>query len=525
MLRVATLQAANCLHPPPLPGLHASLRGATADQFLIRHGPREGRESPARAVGVNRRKWPNPSTAHWCFSPAARIPASAWPGRSSATPASRRWASTMASGTRWSWRPRRRGARGDGAAVSGLGGAARAPTTCSTSRAFGAIGETAMTAEQAIEITEKGLPSTFVPGRNLVFLTYAAALADRLGLEDPGRRHVRDRLLRLSGLPARHDRCDGERAGARHGARLPDQDAADAADQGRDLGAGQGPGRRGPGRADPRATATPATSAGATPMHDWGAGCGACPACELRANGWHDWVRDGGRRWPLASMTYSVKEIFLTLQGEGGQAGRAAVFCRFAGCNLWSGPRAGPRQAPSAPSATPTSSGSTAPGGGKFAHRRGPGRPRSPRPGRGPPENRLVVLTGGEPLLQLDAPLIEALHAAGFSIAVETNGTIAAPRRRRLDLRQPQGRRAAGPDHRPGAEAGLSAGRRRSGPLRAPGVRALLAAADGRAGPRGGDARGHRLLPRPPSLAFKPADAQIPRHPVTSGRRPKPQIQ
>jgi len=124
-------------------------------------------------------------------------------------------------------------------------------------------------------------------------------------------------------------------------------------------------------------------------------------------------------------MTYSVKEIFLTLQGEGGQAGRAAVFCRFSGCNLWSGREEDRSQAVCTFCDTDFV-GVDGPGGGKF------------RSGRelaeavaaawsGPAENRLVVCTGGEPLLQLDAELVEALHRAGFSIAVETNGVLAAP--------------------------------------------------------------------------------------------------
>jgi 7-carboxy-7-deazaguanine synthase (Cx14CxxC type) len=124
-------------------------------------------------------------------------------------------------------------------------------------------------------------------------------------------------------------------------------------------------------------------------------------------------------------MTYSVKEIFLTLQGEGGQAGRAAVFCRFAGCNLWSGlerDRAG-----AVCSFCDTDFvGTDGPGGGKFRTAAALAAAVAAA-WSGPPENRLVVLTGGEPLLQLDAPLVDALHAAGFSIALETNGTLPAP--------------------------------------------------------------------------------------------------
>jgi len=124
-------------------------------------------------------------------------------------------------------------------------------------------------------------------------------------------------------------------------------------------------------------------------------------------------------------MTYSVKEIFLTLQGEGGQAGRAAVFCRFAGCNLWSG-REVDRAHAVCNFCDTDFVGIDGPGGGRF---------KSPedlaaaveRQWEGGADDRLVVCTGGEPLLQLDAPLIDALHARGFAIAVETNGTLPAP--------------------------------------------------------------------------------------------------
>ena len=124
-------------------------------------------------------------------------------------------------------------------------------------------------------------------------------------------------------------------------------------------------------------------------------------------------------------MTYSVKEIFLTLQGEGGQAGRAAVFCRFAGCNLWTG-REQDRAGAVCRFCDTDFIGTDGPGGGKFAT---PAALAAAVAAAwvGPPQHRLVVLTGGEPLLQLDPPLIEALHARMFTIAVETNGTIAPP--------------------------------------------------------------------------------------------------
>jgi 7-carboxy-7-deazaguanine synthase len=124
-------------------------------------------------------------------------------------------------------------------------------------------------------------------------------------------------------------------------------------------------------------------------------------------------------------MTYSVKEIFLTLQGEGGQAGRVAVFCRFAGCNLWTG-REQDRASAVCRFCDTDFVGTDGPGGGKFTTPTALAEAVSGA-WEGPPENRLVVLTGGEPLLQVDPALIDALHAAGFAIALETNGTIVAP--------------------------------------------------------------------------------------------------
>ena len=124
-------------------------------------------------------------------------------------------------------------------------------------------------------------------------------------------------------------------------------------------------------------------------------------------------------------MTYSVKEIFLTLQGEGGQAGRPAVFCRFAGCNLWSG-REQDRAAAVCTFCDTDFVGTDGEGGGRFETPEALAQAVAAA-WTGGASDRLVVITGGEPLLQLDDPLIGALHALGFSIAVETNGTIAAP--------------------------------------------------------------------------------------------------
>ena len=124
-------------------------------------------------------------------------------------------------------------------------------------------------------------------------------------------------------------------------------------------------------------------------------------------------------------MTYSVKEMFLTLQGEGGQAGRAAVFCRFAGCNLWSGREADRAEAVCNFCDTDFV-GTDGDGGGRFATAEELASAILEK-WQGGERDRLVVFTGGEPLLQVDGPLINALHHQGFEIAVETNGTIAAP--------------------------------------------------------------------------------------------------
>ncbi len=124
-------------------------------------------------------------------------------------------------------------------------------------------------------------------------------------------------------------------------------------------------------------------------------------------------------------MSYAVKEIFLTLQGEGAQAGRAAVFCRFAGCNLWSG-RESDRSSSACKFCDTDFVGTDGTFGGRYATA-------SALCGKveelwGPNlAQRFIVLTGGEPLLQVDAPLIDELHRRSFEIAIETNGTIEPP--------------------------------------------------------------------------------------------------
>ena len=125
-------------------------------------------------------------------------------------------------------------------------------------------------------------------------------------------------------------------------------------------------------------------------------------------------------------MAYSVKEIFYTLQGEGGQAGMAAVFLRFTGCNLWSGLERD-RASAVCQFCDTDFVGVDGTGGGKFATPTALADAVLALWPEADTDHRLVVCTGGEPLLQIDTPLIDALHAHGFRIAVETNGTIAAP--------------------------------------------------------------------------------------------------
>ena len=128
-------------------------------------------------------------------------------------------------------------------------------------------------------------------------------------------------------------------------------------------------------------------------------------------------------------MSYAVKEIFYTLQGEGAQAGRAAVFCRFAGCNLWSG-RESDRAAAVCTFCDTDFVGTDGQNGGKFVSADALADAVAARwPGgvAGAAGRPYVVCTGGEPLLQLDDALVEAFHARGFEVAVETNGTQPAP--------------------------------------------------------------------------------------------------
>lgn len=121
-------------------------------------------------------------------------------------------------------------------------------------------------------------------------------------------------------------------------------------------------------------------------------------------------------------MAYSVKEMFLTLQGEGVHAGRRAVFVRFAGCNLWTG-REQDRPTAICKFCDTDFVGTDGAGGGKFADA-GSLAATAAAMWDAPPAHRFVVLTGGEPMLQIDDALIDALHGEGFTIAVESNGTL-----------------------------------------------------------------------------------------------------
>jgi 7-carboxy-7-deazaguanine synthase len=189
-------------------------------------------------------------------------------------------------------------------------------------------------------------------------------------------------------------------------------------------------------------------------------------------------------------VTYSVKEIFLTLQGEGGQAGKAAVFCRFSGCNLWSG-REQDRAKAVCTFCDTDFVGTDGENGGKFATAEALADAVEAQ-WTGGPNDRLVVCTGGEPLLQLDPPAIAALHARGFMIAVESNGTVEAP---------------DGIDWvciSPKADAPVVQTRGQELKLVYPQDKALPEHAIGR-----------RLLPFPPSMAFKRPNTQISRPALT----------
>ena len=131
------------------------------------------------------------------------------------------------------------------------------------------------------------------------------------------------------------------------------------------------------------------------------------------------------RQWKN-TVIYSIKEIFYTLQGEGAHAGRSAVFCRFSGCNLWSG-READRASAVCQFCDTDFVGTDGELGGKFADSDALARSIDSLWPQDHAAHKYVVFTGGEPLLQLDAALIASMHAQGFTIAIETNGTLAVP--------------------------------------------------------------------------------------------------
>jgi 7-carboxy-7-deazaguanine synthase len=135
---------------------------------------------------------------------------------------------------------------------------------------------------------------------------------------------------------------------------------------------------------------------------------------------------NGGLTIRAASVTYSIKEIFYTLQGEGAHAGRPAVFCRFSGCNLWTG-RESDRATAVCTFCDTDFVGTDGEGGGKFADGAALAATINHLWPTSHTASKYVVFTGGEPLLQLDAALIDAMHAVGFTIAIETNGTLPVP--------------------------------------------------------------------------------------------------
>jgi len=212
------------------------------------------------------------------------------------------------------------------------------------------------------------------------------------------------------------------------------------------------------------------------------------------------------------SRSYAVKETFYTLQGEGYHTGRAAVFLRFAGCNLWSGRQEDRERGPGGCSRWCDTDfvGTDGSGGGKFLT------PRSLADhvvcqwmrGSFNLSRCFVVCTGGEPLLQLDAPLIDALHDHGFEVAIETNGTLPVP---------------AGIDWvcvspKDGGDLVVTKGDElklvvsqvgtRSSDVRYDAVPALLAATDGRTSARRERGGSDQLLPRASTLAVEPSGAQ-----------------
>ncbi len=212
---------------------------------------------------------------------------------------------------------------------------------------------------------------------------------------------------------------------------------------------------------------------------------------------------------------YAVKEIYYTLQGEGAQAGRPAVFCRFAGCNLWSG-REQDRAEAICNFCDTDFVGNDGPGGGKFATPESlAGAARAAwRGNSGTPA--FVVLTGGEPMLQVDERLIAALHKVGFEVAVETNGTLPVPRS--IDWICVSPKAGAPLMQLAGDELKLIYPQAGLDPREVEALdfaHFLLQPMDRGARDSGQSSRGHRLLPGSSQVAFEPANSQAARPPLS----------
>ncbi len=279
-----------------------------------------------------------------------------------------------------------------------------------------AFGGSALTAD--IEVPKggsgKGIPVTYVPARNTIFLSLALGLAEASGarhlfigvnaLDYSGYPDCRpDFIAKFQELADLATKAGVEGQGFTIHAPLQHLSKAEIALEAQRLGLDAG-----------------LSHSCYDPLPD-GRHCGRCDACLLRSRGFS---RGGPSRPNRLRMTYSVKECFLTLQGEGIQSGQRAVFLRFAGCNLWSG-RELDRATAQCSFCDTDFVGTDGEGGGKFAEAEMLAAHVEKLWGRGP-ERRLVVITGGEPMLQLDVALVDALHSRGFRVSVETNGTLPA---------------------------------------------------------------------------------------------------
>lgn len=316
---------------------------------------------------------------------------------------------------------------------------------------FASLSNSALTDHsQDITVGETGLPTTFVPGRNLFFFTYAAVIAYNRNLgalvggmcetDFSGYPDCREETLKYLVLTLNH----GMGTDFEIDTPLMWKSKAQSWELAHTLG--------GDALISLIRTSSHTCYNGVREeLHDFGYGCQSCPACELRAKGYAEWRAKLQCNWikfhcskcknhvPCnfgkvykTSFMYQVKEIFYTLQGEGTHSGRAAVFMRFSGCNLWTG-REVDRSTAICQFCDTDFVGVDGENGGKYttaeelalkAYQVATGFKKEESETL---EGLLIVLTGGEPLLQVDEPLIDALHEQGFEIAVETNGTIKAP--------------------------------------------------------------------------------------------------